>query len=1160
MKDELNTKTQLIAELARLRRQNAELKTAENQLRQGDKALRESKEDYRKLIDTSGYLAFRVNLEGNLAFINRELAKLLGYSTEELTAINIFDLIHPEDVEHVKDRFGNVASGRNIRNVEYRCKTKMGPYIYMLANTIPSIDSQGNVVGIMGTARNITKRKQAEEAMLDSQERLSSFMNSATEAFTLFDSNLNLTYINRIALKKMGLQKEDLIGKNLLDITPDLRESGRYDRYLEVIKTGEPFNLDECFGHTTFGDIYFSIRAFKVGSHLGVIYSDITKRKQMERALEEREEKLRRIFESTIDGITITDTSGRITDANESAAHIHGFDSREELIGKGISNLLPHHEKERAKSGLSSMLAKSSHQTTEYELLKADGSSFPAELSISLLKDDDGATKGIVTVTRDITERKQMERVLTESEEKYRNVVERANDGIVIVKDGVLKYCNPSGANMLGYTVDEAIGAHITDGFPQKELPKLIDFYNQRVAGKNPPSNYETILLQRDGTELHVEIGAGLINYEGSLADLIVFHDLTERKKSEKNLRESEERFRALTENTMDAITILAADGTLLYETPSAATMLGFETGEGLGKNSLEAVHPDDMQTVTHSMAELLENKGKTVQLEPRVQHKNGSWHTFEVSAKNLLDNPAVAGIVVNQHDITERKRAEEALQESEEQFRTLVSNIPGVIYRAASDKHRTMYLITGTIHDICGYPAVDFINNKVRSYSSIVHPDDREMMDQTIREAVSQKLSFTIEYRVIHADGSVKWVHENGQGIFASDGLLKFVDGAVFDITEPKQAKTNLQESEERYRAIFEHAAESILLINPGTGELLQFNDQAYINLGYTREEFEGIRISDIDAIESTEQISKQLKRIITKGTAIFETKHRTKNGQIRNVSVSCKSVEIQGKNLIQCMWHDITEQRQMEKEATKTRELEKIDKLRSALLASVSHELRTPLTAIKGLSSTLIQPDVEWDVATQKDFLETINREADRLTHIVNDLVDMSQLEVGIMRIIPKEASIHSLIEQLRDELFSQAGNHRLEINLPDSLPLIYADEIRIGEVISNLVSNAAAYSDEGSQIETEARQEGENLLISVTDHGIGIPAEHLEKVFDRFYRLEEGAQRRKGGTGLGLSICKGIVEAHNGKIWGESEVGKGSKFSFSLPTRKTTADIKS
>jgi|GEM_PF-1139326 len=247
-----------------------------------------------------------------------------------------------------------------------------------------------------------------------------------------------------------------------------------------------------------------------------------------------------------------------------------------------------------------------------------------------------------------------------------------------------------------------------------------------------------------------------------------------------------------------------------------------------------------------------------------------------------------------------------------------------------------------------------------------------------------------------------------------------------------------------------------------------------------------------------------------------------------------------------------------QLVEEASRAKALEELDRLRTALLASVSHELRTPLTSIKGLASTLTQTDVQWDPATQREFLAIIDKEATILAHIVGDLMEMSQIEAGVMRMEKMPITIAAIVSQLRDQLGHLVSKHRFEVNVPRNLPPIYADEVRIGEVITNLVSNAAAYSEPGTRILLEAKESGGEVIVSVTDEGIGIPPEHQSKVFDRFYRLESGVARRRGGTGLGLSISKRIVEQHGGRIWLESKVGKGSKFSFSIPVA-TSSEVR-
>lgn len=242
--------------------------------------------------------------------------------------------------------------------------------------------------------------------------------------------------------------------------------------------------------------------------------------------------------------------------------------------------------------------------------------------------------------------------------------------------------------------------------------------------------------------------------------------------------------------------------------------------------------------------------------------------------------------------------------------------------------------------------------------------------------------------------------------------------------------------------------------------------------------------------------------------------------------------------------------ENAQLIEEASRARALEELDRLRTTLLASVSHELRTPLTSIKGISSSLVQPDIEWDADTRREFLGIVDREADILVHIVNDLMLMSQLEAGLMQMERRRSRVSTIVHQIEDQLARLVRGHQFEVDVDSDLAPVYADDVRIGQVMSNLVSNAVSYSDEGSTIRLSARQEGAEVVLSVNDEGIGIPSDHLGKVFDRFYRLESGVAHRRGGTGLGLPICRGIVEGHGGRIWVESEPGKGSTFSFSLP----------
>jgi two-component system sensor histidine kinase KdpD len=239
-----------------------------------------------------------------------------------------------------------------------------------------------------------------------------------------------------------------------------------------------------------------------------------------------------------------------------------------------------------------------------------------------------------------------------------------------------------------------------------------------------------------------------------------------------------------------------------------------------------------------------------------------------------------------------------------------------------------------------------------------------------------------------------------------------------------------------------------------------------------------------------------------------------------------------------------------QLYEEASSARALRELDAMRSEFLANVSHELRTPLAVIKGSANSLLQTDVIFDEQTRRDFLQSIDKDADTLSRLVDDLLMMSRLEADTLEVKKKSHKITEVIDLVKDRLDSLTVRHHLSINIPDKLPPVAIDDGRIGEVLTNLVENSVKYSEENTNIVIEAKPNGKEVVINVTDEGIGIPPELHQKVFDRFFQGNGRKNGNRKGTGLGLAICRGIVEAHGGRIWVASKPAKGAKFSFSLP----------
>jgi two-component system sensor histidine kinase KdpD len=247
-----------------------------------------------------------------------------------------------------------------------------------------------------------------------------------------------------------------------------------------------------------------------------------------------------------------------------------------------------------------------------------------------------------------------------------------------------------------------------------------------------------------------------------------------------------------------------------------------------------------------------------------------------------------------------------------------------------------------------------------------------------------------------------------------------------------------------------------------------------------------------------------------------------------------------------------DITARKAAEAKMLEIEALKRTNQAKSELLANVSHELRTPLASIKGFIETLIETDVKWSKKQQLDFLQSANTEADRLTFLIRDLLDMSRIDSGKLILDKRSYLVSEILDAVSGVLSVITAKHKLKIAVLSDLPPLQADKVRIGQTITNLVENAAKFSAEGSPIVIEVKGVDDSLIFSIEDKGEGISQETIGNLFNRFYQAERVVSGKTRGTGLGLAICKGIVEAHGGKIWVESEVGKGSRFSFSLPVK--------
>ena len=358
-------------------------------------------------------------------------------------------------------------------------------------------------------------------------------------------------------------------------------------------------------------------------------------------------------------------------------------------------------------------------------------------------------------------------------------------------------------------------------------------------------------------------------------------------------------------------------------------------------------------------------------------------------------------------------------------------------------------------------------------------------------------------------------------------------------DITERKQ-------SEELIRTISHSSPLGIFIVQDE--KFVYTNPQLQKLTGYNEKELLNRDILDIVAIEDSDVVKSSTIYTLQQDSPYpCEYRILNKNGQIKWVLQTVARIHFQGREAILGNLMDITERKYLER---KVIEYEELNKMKTDLLATVSHELRTPLATIKGYSTMMVDYFSRLNQNEKRDYLKSIDHSTDRLAMLVDNLLDTSRMEAGLLKLEKHSTSLVKLIETITTEAKLRANRHEILTRIDKEIPNINIDAKRIRQVLDNLINNAIKYSPPDTKVTITAKKSGDKVILSVTDRGSGIPPEELKNVFDRMYRIEQRLYSGVDGLGLGLYICRRLVEAHGGKIWVESTIGKGSTVFFTLP----------
>ena len=390
------------------------------------------------------------------------------------------------------------------------------------------------------------------------------------------------------------------------------------------------------------------------------------------------------------------------------------------------------------------------------------------------------------------------------------------------------------------------------------------------------------------------------------------------------------------------------------------------------------------------------------------------------------------------------------------------------------------------------------------------------------------------------HTIGVLHVFNKRGGGTFQDEDirLLTVLARSAASVISNAQVFIAVTSAKQQLESTFQSMLSGVLVVGT-SGQILLMNSAAKRIFNVPQDDGTGQNVISVvdnekvqslisasleDAQEKAEEVS-----LFTPGERIF---------QVQTALLRGENTAVAG---VVATFNDITE-------------LRGVERMKTEFVASVSHELRTPLTSIKGFIRTLLDDtDGYYDRDTQVEFYQIIDQECDRLVRLINDLLNVSRIEAGrALELNLKPVELGKLIAKVVTSQESYTTRHQLEMDVPADLPTVIADEDKIDQVLTNLINNAIKYSPDGGVVLVSARTAGHDVEVSVKDHGLGIPAEHLDKIFARFHRVEGGDARRAGGTGIGLYLVKHLVEAHGGRIRVTSDVGKGSTFTFAIPLR--------
>ncbi len=874
----------------------------------------------------------------------------------------------------------------------------------------------------------------------------------------------------------------------------------------------------------------------------------------------------RSLIEHSFDLLLLIDRRGNILYIGPSVERMLAY-TPQEALGTSIFDYIHPDDLKRAQDFYySSLDRKRFTDYISFRVRHRDGSWRTLEaIGHNLL--DDPSVKGIVVNARDITDHVRLEETLRRSEEYFRYLTENTYD-IITVADaqGMMRYVSPSIKRISGYDPQELIGKSAFDYMHPDDVGRIAQTYAEGVTKPGYTEQVEFRWLHKDGSwHTHEAVGINALDNPSIQGVVVHARDISERKSLEEELQRSERYFRSITENTSDIIIVLDPKGYIRYVSPSVERESGYRTDEIVGKSLFDFAHPDDIERTGRDLAYAVRSEGVTGYAEIRIRHKDGTWHNYEAAANNLLEDPVINGILIHTRDITERKRWEEALRNSEERYRLIYDFTGEAIY--TYDTNLNLIGVNKKACELIGYEEDEILGKNIMDLN-ILHPEDFERTAQDIQRLFKGEI-VNDELRFMKRDGTVYIGDVTGAPLYNQDGEIIAFTNVAHDITDRKRVEQRLDKFSQCLLGLGSDLVENIKNIVLTAAEIMAGHGVLYARLDRGRL----VAFSPLLSKEGFKELDNHEEHVcyeaITSDTASITSVadldgagygkdpfaselgfHSFLSYPTRLAGKTVGSLCLYGKEQGAFDYEDINLMGMLGQALTIEEERLAHEESIRHFVDIASHELRTPLSIIKGYAEAFQFGDLMALNEFQLEKIKIINDKADKMAKTINDLLDLSRIERGHFVIERMKSDLGLLVRSAVSQMKEKGADNIFDVLVADGVGEKDVDPEMLIDALLILLDNASKYSPPGSDIRVEVKPQDGAVVFSVLDRGAGIPQKDRESIFERFYQLEESRYHSESGLGLGLFIAREIVQAHGGRIWYEDRDGGGSVFSFSIP----------